>query len=362
MTDRHPKSGTHSAAKVAVVGATGYAGFELARLLLRHALVARPVFYLRESGNGNGAGTKAHGARCLAEIFPQLRGWGEAPCHAFSVDAIAQSGAGFVFLATPHEASLEAVPALVAAGLRVVDLSGAFRFSDAAMFARWYKLPPPPQSLLDEAVYGLPELYGDSLPQARLVANPGCYPTSVILGLRPLVDAGWLDAARGVVCDCKSGASGAGKEPKRETHFVEVNDNFRSYGLFTHRHTPEVAAHLDFAAQDFVFSTHLLPLARGILSTLYVWLAEPRAPEEIESLYRRFYAERPMVRVWPAGTLPELQHVANTNFCDIGFALDESGRRLVIVSCLDNLGKGAAGQAVQNLNLMLGLPEQTGLL
>ncbi len=355
MTEPLPCSAGHSAAQVAVVGATGYAGFELARLLLRHPVIARPTFYLRENGNGTRT-------RCLSEVFPQLRGWGEAPCRAFSAEAVVQSGTQFVFLATPHEASLEAVPELVAAGLRVVDLSGAFRFRDAGTFARWYKLPPPPQQLLNEAVYGLPELYGDALPQARLVANPGCYPTSVILGLRPLVEANWLDARRGVVCDCKSGASGAGKEPKREMHFVEVDENFRAYGLFTHRHTPEVAGHLGFAAQDFVFSTHLLPLARGILATLYVWLAEPHAADEVESLYRRFYAERPMVRIWPAGKLPELQHVANTNFCDVGFALDEGGQRLVVVSCLDNLGKGAAGQAVQNLNAMLGLPEQTGLI
>ncbi len=355
MTDPLPSSHGHNAANVAVVGATGYAGFELARLLLRHPAVARPTFYLRE----NGAGSRA---RCLTEVFPQLRGWGEAPCRAFSVEAIAESGAEFVFLATPHEASLEAAPELLRAGVRVVDLSGAFRFRDASTFARWYKLPPPAQSLLDRAVYGLPELYGDALPGARLVANPGCYPTSVILGLRPLVAEKWLDARRGVVCDCKSGASGAGKEPRREMHFVEVDENFRAYSLFTHRHTPEVADHLELGAQDFVFTTHLLPLARGILSTLYVWLREPHAAGEVEALYRRFYAERPMVRIWPAGKLPELQHVANTNFCDMGFALDESGQRLVVVSCLDNLGKGAAGQAVQNFNGMLGLPEQTGLL
>lgn len=355
MTDSLPSRAGHKPAEVAVVGATGYAGFELARLLLRHPAVARPTFYLRENGNGARP-------RCLSEVFPQLRGWGEAPCRAFAVEALVESVAQFVFLATPHEASLEAVPALVAAGLRVVDLSGAFRFRTPATFAQWYKLPPPAQPLLERAVYGLPELYGDALPQAQLVANPGCYPTSVILGLRPLVEAAWLDARRGVVCDCKSGASGAGKEPKRELHFAEVDENFRAYGLFTHRHTPEVAEHLALAAQDFVFSTHLLPLVRGILSTLYVWLAEPHTAEEVEALYRRFYVGRPMVRVWPAGKLPELQHVANTNFCDIGFTLDESGQRLVVVSCLDNLGKGAAGQAVQNLNGMLGLPEQTGLI
>ena len=341
--------------RVAVVGATGYAGFELARLLLRHPHIARPTFFLRD-GHAQ--------VRCLTELYPQLRGWGEAPCKPLSVEAIAKSGAQVAFLSTPHEASLELVPELLAANpeLRIVDLSGAFRFRDADTFARWYKLAPPASDTLASAVYGLPELYADALPKARLVANPGCYPTSVILGLRPLVESGWLNSERGIVCDCKSGVSGAGKEPKRETHFVEVNENFRAYGLFTHRHTPEISDHLGLAPEDFVFSTHLLPVERGILSTLYVWLRPARQADEIESLYRQFYAGRPMVRVLPAGRLPELQHVAHTNFCDIGFALDPSGERLIVVSCLDNLGKGAAGQAVQNLNGMSGFPETAGLL
>jgi len=341
--------------RVAVVGATGYAGYELARLLLRHPRIDKPTFYLRD-GNAN--------VRCLTELYPQLRGWGEAPCKPLSAAVIATSGADVAFLSTPHGASLELVPELLAANpkLRIVDLSGAFRFHDPETFQQWYKLPPAAREILREAVYGLPELYASELPSARLVANPGCYPTSVILGLRPLVEAGWINAARGIVCDCKSGVSGAGKEPKRDTHFVEVNENFRAYGLFTHRHTPEVAEHLGLAAGDFVFTTHLLPLERGILSTLYVWLKPSRKAEEIEALYRKCYAGRPMVRLLPAGKLPELQHVAHTNFCDIGFALDPSGERLVIVSCLDNLGKGAAGQAVQNLNGMFGYPETAGLI
>jgi N-acetyl-gamma-glutamyl-phosphate reductase len=339
--------------RVAVVGATGYAGFELARLLLRHPQIEKPVFYLRESSSH---------IRCLTEIFPQLRGWGEAPCRTYSAETIAASGAATVFLATPHEASVELAPELIAKGLRIVDLSGAFRFRDAATFTRWYKLPAPPQELLDEAVYGLPELYADQLPGARLVANPGCYATSVILGLKPLVEAGWIATERGIVCDCKSGASGAGKEPKREMQFVEVDENFRAYGMFTHRHTPEVTGHLGIPLDDVMFSTHLLPVARGILSTLYVWLGEPREASDMEALYRKFYAGCPMVRIWPAGKLPELQHVVNTNFSDIGFALDASGRRLAIVSCLDNLGKGAAGQAVQNLNAMWKFDAQAGVI
>lgn len=340
-------------ARVAVVGATGYAGYELARILLRHPNLEKPTFYLRDS-HAN--------VHCLTEIFPQLRGWGEAPCRTFSVDAIRKSGASVAFLATPHEASLELVPELLSAGLRVVDLSGAFRFADPETFTRWYKLPAPPREALAQAVYGLPELYSDKLKNARLVANPGCYPTSVILGLRPLVNEGWIDSSHGVVCDCKSGASGAGKEPKRETQFVEVNENFRAYALFSHRHTPEVIEHTGIAENELSFTTHLLPIERGIFSTLYVRLAEPHTREEIETVYRRFYADRALIRISPNGAIPELMHVVRTNFCDLGFALDDSGRRLVIVSCLDNLGKGAAGQAVQNMNVMLDYSDTAGLL
>ncbi len=337
--------------QVAVAGATGYAGFALAKLLLRHPAIEKPVFYLRDSN-----------AHCLTEVFPQLRGWGEARVRALSAEAIAASRAGTAFLSLPHEVSIELAPPLLEAGLRVVDLSGAFRFREPQTFSDWYELPAPPAALLQEAVYGLPELYPDALPKARLVANPGCYATSVILGLRPLAVAGWLEPNRGIVCDCKSGASGAGKELKRELQFVEVDENFRAYGLFTHRHTPEITEHLGLAARNVMFSTHLLPLARGIFSTLHVWLNQPRQAWEIEGLFRAFYAARPMVRLWPAGRLPEIQHVAYTNFCDIGFALDVGGEQLIVVSCLDNLGKGAAGQAVQNFNAMLGIEEQTALL
>jgi N-acetyl-gamma-glutamyl-phosphate reductase len=337
--------------QVAVVGVTGYTGFELARLLLHHPEVRNPVFYVRETND----------AKCLAEMFPQLRGLGEAPLRTLSVDAIKQSGAGTAFLATPHEASSEIAPALVEAGIRVVDLSGAFRFRSAETFKSWYKLPAPHANYLAEAIYGLPELYAAEIAKARLIANPGCYATSVILALRPLTEANWVAEGSQVICDCKSGATGAGKEPRREMQFVEVDENFKAYNLFSHRHTPEILDHAGLPENRVVFSTHLLPLARGILSTIYVTLNQPQSPVNIEGLYRKFYAERKMVRIWPAGKLPELQHVAHTNFCDIGFALDNSGRSLIIVSCLDNLGKGAAGQAVQNFNHMLGIEEHTAL-
>jgi N-acetyl-gamma-glutamyl-phosphate reductase len=340
-------------ARVAVVGATGYSGFELARLLLRHPWTERPVFFLRD----------AHaGVRCLSELYPQLRGWGEAPCRPYSVPAVKGSGAKTAFLATPPEVSMALGAELLDAGLRVVDLSGAFRFRDPEIFTRWYEMPPAPAGLLDSAVYGLPEIYREALPGAQLIANPGCYATSVILGLRPLLKAGWTDRNSMLVCDCKSGASGAGKEPKREMQFVEVNENFHAYGAFTHRHTPEIAEHLGLSLKDVVFTAHLLPLERGILSTLYVRLSPPRPQEEIAALYTEYYSGQPMVRLHPPGQLPELRHVVHTNFCDIGFAIEPDRERLIIVSCLDNLGKGAAGQAVQNFNAMMGYPETAGLL
>jgi N-acetyl-gamma-glutamyl-phosphate reductase len=338
--------------RIAVIGVTGYTGFELATLLLRHPAISKPTFYVRET----------NGYLCLSQLFPQLRGRAEAPLRPLSLEAVTASSAGTAFLATPHEVSAEFAPKLLDAGFRVIDLSGAFRFSSADTFSSWYKLPAPHASRLADAVYGLPELYADKIRDAKLIANPGCYATSVILALRPLSQAGFVSSTQNVICDSKSGATGAGKEPRRDLHFAEVDENFRAYNLFSHRHTPEILDHTGFAESQLVFTTHLLPLARGILSTIYVTLKEKQSSENIERLYREFYAGRRFVRIWPAGRLPELQHVANTNFCDIGFALDSSGKRLVVVSCLDNLGKGAAGQAIQNFNLMLGIEEQTGLL
>lgn len=337
--------------QVAVVGLNGYTGLELAAILLRHPALDSASFYMRDT----------QGASCIAELFPQFRGWGQAPLRPLSVDAILSSSAGTVFLATPHDVSSDLAPRLLSGGIRVIDLSGAFRFRDPGVFSSWYNLPTPHAGYLNHAVYGLPELYSDSIPNARLIANPGCYATSVILALRPLVDAGLLADSQTVVCDCKSGASGAGKDPRRDLHFVEVDENFKAYSLFSHRHTPEILEHTGLPESQVIFSTHLLPLARGILSTIYLTLAAPQTGEAVEALFRKFYAGRAMVRIWTASSLPELQHVAHTNFCDIGFVLDKTGRRLVVVSCLDNLGKGAAGQAVQNFNHILGIEEKTAL-
>ena len=338
--------------QIAVIGVTGYTGFELATLLLRHPGIGKPTFYVRET----------NGANCLSDLFPQLRGWGEASLKPLSLETIAGSGAGTAFLATPHEVSAEIAPKLLDAGLRVIDLSGAFRFASADTYSSWYKLPSPHAARLSEAAYGLPELYAERIKSAKLIANPGCYATSVILALRPLQAAGLLAEGHTVICDCKSGASGAGKDPRRDLQFVEVDGNFRAYNLFAHRHTPEILEHTGLPESRLIFSTHLLPIPRGILSSIYVTMAKHQTPQDIETLYRKFYAGRSLIRIHSAGTLPEVQHIIKTNFCDIGFALHADGKRLVVVSCLDNLGKGAAGQAVQNLNLTLGLEERTGLV
>jgi N-acetyl-gamma-glutamyl-phosphate reductase len=337
---------------IAVVGVSGYTGLELAKLLLRHPAGSDATFFMRDT----------QGAHCLSEIFPQLRGTNHAQVRQLSLENILAIGAKTAFLATPHEASAELAPRLLEAGLKVIDLSGAFRFRDPAIFESWYKLPAPHAAWLGSAVYGLPEFYSGELATAKLVANPGCYATSAILAIRPLVKAGLLDSNATVVADCKSGATGAGKELRRDLHFSELDENFKAYNLFSHRHTPEIVEQAGIAESQLIFATHLLPIARGILSTICLTLAEPQSPESIEALYRKAYAGRPMVRIWKAGMLPEIQHVANTNFADLGFSLDRSGRRLIVVSCLDNLGKGAAGQAIQNFNHLLKLEENTGLV
>jgi N-acetyl-gamma-glutamyl-phosphate reductase len=269
-----------------------------------------------------------------------------------------------VFLATPHELSRELVPQLIARGLKVVDLSGAWRLRDDANRAVYgfheNGTAAANAKLQKQAVYGLPELHAKKIAGARLVANPGCYATSIILALAPLVKAKLLDREHGVVCDAKSGVSGAGKAPTQKTHFVEVADNLSAYSVFGHRHTGEILEQLALDGGQVTFTPHLLPIPRGILSTVYVRLAKRATEQQLDECFRAFYAQSPWVRVF--GTkLPQIQYSLRTNFCDLGFALAPEGRRLVVVSCLDNLMKGAAGQAVQNLNVMCGWDEKAGL-
>lgn len=289
-----------------------------------------------------------------------LRGKFDVLCEPLSPEALVPAEVDLVFLATPHQTALELVPSLLERNIRVIDLSAAFRLKDASIYPRWYGFEHHAHQALEEAVYGLTELNAAEVRQARLVANPGCYATSVILGLAPLLKMGWVDLSAGIISDSKSGASGAGRAPSDKLHFVEVNENCRAYGLFNHRHVPEMLQALGLEERGFIFTPHLLPITRGILSTIYVRLAKPRSAEEVAALYHDFYSQAPLVRV--LGTvLPEIQSVAYTNYTDIGFSLDRDGQRMIIVSALDNLGKGAAGQAVQNMNLMFGFEEETAL-
>lgn len=344
--------GSTKIVQVAVAGATGYAGRELLSILARHPQAR--VTRLMSSGRDGKRGFP------IEHSHPALRGKFDVLCEPLSVGALTPSDVDLVFLATPHQTALEIAPSLLGHNLRVVDLSAAFRLKDSAAYPRWYHFEHNAHAALEEVVYGLTELNGESIQKARLVANPGCYATSVILALAPALRTGWIDTAAGIISDSKSGASGAGRSLSEKLHFVEVNENCRAYGLFNHRHMPEMLQALNLAEKDFTFTPHLLPITRGILSTIYVRLAEPHSHEEVASLYREFYSQASFVRVLDAG-VPEIQSVANTNYTDIGFSINQDGRRMIIVSALDNLVKGAAGQAIQNMNLMFGFAEETAL-
>jgi N-acetyl-gamma-glutamyl-phosphate reductase len=258
---------------------------------------------------------------------------------------------------------MQVTPGLLDAGIKVIDLSGAFRLGTAENYQRWYKEPHTAAGLLDEAVYGLPEFCRSRIPGARLLSNPGCYPTAANLALKPLIEAGAIDRAHGVVCDAKSGVSGAGRKPSLKTSFCEVTGNFSAYSILDHRHVPEVLMTSGLEESEFSFTAHLIPIDRGILETIYFRAAENIcSAEDLLSVYQKRYQGEPFVRLYQPGQVPDLQAVAHTNFCDIGIKFDTATRRAVIVSAIDNLVKGAAGQAVQNFNLMTGLGESAGLL
>jgi N-acetyl-gamma-glutamyl-phosphate reductase len=340
----------------AVLGATGYTGFELTCILLRHPRLEKPLL-LRRAADSDAATN-------LADIFPVLSGNGGHPLQQFCWQELQRHGVQLLFLATPHEVSRALAPEAIAQGLRVIDLSGAWRLKQEqhrAIYSFQDADATAASELNHKAVYGLPELNGDCIPGAALVANPGCYATSVILALAPLLKAGVVDRQRGIVSDSKSGVSGAGKEPTSKTHFVSVADNLSAYSVFTHRHVGEMLEQLNLQASELVFTPHLLPIPRGILSTIYLHLNQALKTAEVEGCFRDFYSSQRWVRIFATPRLPQIQFSLHTNYCDIGFCLDESGRRLVLVSCVDNLLKGAAGQAVQNMNLMYGWSEEEGL-
>ncbi len=336
----------YSRTAVGVAGFRGYSGEELVRILARHPGV-EPVLVEHRSD------------------WQERRGpLGQKPPRTIpaSADAVRQEGLDLVFLATPADVSIELAPGLLEKGLKVIDLSGAFRLRDAETYSRWYKERHTAPQLLDEAVYGLPEFYRERISAARLVANPGCYPTAANLAIRPLIDAQVTDRTRGIVCDAKSGVSGAGRKASLGTSFCEVTENFGAYGFLEHRHVPEVLQNSGLGEREFTFTAHLLPLARGILETIYLRTQRVEKAVDLLSIYEEVYGEEPFVRLYAPGKVPDLRGVQHTNFCDIGFVFDPDTQRCTIVVAEDNLGKGAAGQAVQNMNLMLGFPEIEGLL
>ena len=329
-----------------VVGFRGYSGVELVRLLARHPYI--DTFLLEH--------------RSDSEQRTVPLGHKPPKTLAATPEAIKQEGLDLVFLATPPEVSLELTPALLDKDVKVIDLSGAFRLRDAETYSRWYKDRHTSPNLLAEARYGLPEFYRDKIRGARLVSNPGCYPTAANLAIRPLVNAQAVDRARGIVCDAKSGVSGAGRKPSLKTSFCEVTENFSAYGFSDHRHVPEVLQNSGIGEREFTFTAQLLPIERGILETIYLRTERIDKAVDLLALYEEAYANEPFVRLYAPGKFPDLRAVQHTNFCDIGFVFDAASQRVTIVAAIDNLVKGAAGQAVQNMNLVLGYEETEALL
>ena len=338
--------------RIGVVGVTGYSGLELLRIALDHPGMDCVA----------AAASESTGEKALEGIHPQFRGRTSLVCIPQNIDRLAEAGLDTVFLCTPNEVSYALAPDLLARGMRVIDLSGSFRLHDSAAYPPWYGFEHASPDLLREAVYGLPEWNAAAVAGARLLANPGCYPTSVLLALLPLIRGKLAKPEAEILCDSKSGVTGAGRAAKLNLMFGEVSENFRAYSPIEHKHVPEICQELGWDIRNFTFVPHLLPVNRGILSTIYVTLARATTVEELEREYHRCYEGRPFVRILGAGTLPELKAVNHTNYCDIGWRLTSGGRRAVVFSAIDNLVKGAAGQAVQNFNLMHGFEESMGLL
>jgi N-acetyl-gamma-glutamyl-phosphate reductase len=332
--------------RIGVVGFRGYSGAELVRLLTGHPGMEPCLLEHRSD----------------AEHRPEPIGHqGPKRIPARPESAVAEGLSG-VFLATPPEVSMELAPPLVERGIKVVDLSGAFRLQTVENYARWYKETHTAPGLLAEAVYGLPEYNRTSIAGARLIANPGCYPTAANLAIRPLMEAGLVDRSCGIVCDAKSGVSGAGRKPSLKTSFCEVTENYSAYSILDHRHVPEVLMTSGLEEAEFSFTAQLLPVDRGILETIYFRAATSVTAEQILDAYQQRYSGEPFVRLYQPGLVPDLRMVQRTNYCDIGFRYDPATRRAVVISVIDNLVKGAAGQALQNMNLALGFAETEALL
>ena len=335
--------------KVAVIGATGYAGAELVRILSGHPEAELTILTSRQY-----AGVR------FDKIFPAMAGVVDLVCKALSADEVCDH-ADFVFTALPHKLPMEIIPEFVRRGKKVVDLSADFRFRDVAKYEAFYQ-PHTAKDLLEKSVYGLCEIYADHIRKAAVIGNPGCYPTSVLLPLIPLVKSGMLDT-RTIISDSKSGVSGAGRSASLTVHFCEVAESFKAYKVAEHRHNPEIDEVLSreaCAPVNITFVPHLVPMSRGMLTTTYISLARKAQAQDIQDCLASFYAGRHFIRI-TGNRPPDTLHVRGTNFCDIGFKLDERNNRLILMSAIDNLVKGAAGQAVQNMNLMCGLKETAGL-
>ena len=330
---------------VGIAGFTGYSGVELIGILERHPSVEPVLLEHRSDSNDR----------------PLPRGYQGPRRIACTAEAAAAAQLSVVFLATHQGVSMDLAPPMLAAGAKVIDLSGAFRLGTPANFQRWYAEEHTQPELLAEAVYGLPELYREKVRGARLIANPGCYPTAASLAIRPLMDAGLVDLAAGVVCDAKSGVSGAGRKPTLKNAFCEVTGNFSAYSAFSHRHVPEVLMNTGLLEAQFTFTAQLIPVFRGILETIYFRAPQGASVDAIAAAFEQRYAGEPFVRLYDHGGFPDLVSVNHSNHCDIGFKFDAASGRGLVVAAIDNLGKGAAGQAVQNMNLLLGLPETEGL-
>jgi N-acetyl-gamma-glutamyl-phosphate reductase len=346
MTDPNAKTKM----RVAVIGASGYAGLELVRLLVRHPGCELVALTSREWAG-----------RPFSQVFPALAGICDLPFSTPDPEAIA-SLSEVVFTSVPHQTAMAVVPTLLNATCRVVDLSADFRFRDAKIYEVFYQ-PHSAAELLTEAVYGLPELHAPAIRRARLVGNPGCYPTCVILGLAPLV-AAKLVHLNSLIADCKSGVSGAGRQTSLASQYCEVNEGFRAYKVAEHRHNPEMEQELSLLAGEPVtvtFSPHLVPMSRGILGTLYASLVRPVSEAELLEVFRDFYQGQPFIRLHPQGSLPNTIHVRGSNYCNLGLKVDQARGRVIVVSAIDNLARGAASQAVHNFNLMAGFPETTGI-
>lgn len=335
--------------RVAVAGATGYSGSELVALLARHRHVVLEALY----------GSAGSPARAFATVHPSLRGVEGPGCRPLDEAELLESAPEVVFLATPNETSAELAPRLAGRGIRVIDLSGAFRLRNGSEYPQWYGFVHPAPELLRDSAYGLSEWCNGELAKAQVIANPGCYPTSILLALKPLRHL--IDRRQPIVINSLSGVSGAGRKSDLAYSFAELSGNCRAYGVGNHRHLPEIRQELDLATYTpLTFTPHLLPTVRGILSTIHVGFMTPRTVADLEKAFSR-YDEAPFVNVRPSGEMPELRDVVGTPRCEIGFQLVDGGRRAVIVSVIDNLLKGAASQAVQNFNRSFGFDETEGL-